>query len=312
MTNAVTKLSVNSTNAEIYSDSTFATATGIALHNNNNMFVTAGSNAAGQLVVSTITTSSLPTSISFQYDLNGNLLNDGLKSYEYDDFNQLTAVSLPGQWRTEFVYDGLGRRRIVRDYAWAGAGWTRTNETRYICDGVNILQERDSNNVAQVTYTRGLDISGTFGGAGGIGGLLARSEGSSHLYYHSDKMTTKKLLVAFDPQKPDHRSSDFLVVVLEGTEAMFVGVKSKKTITSGLLVYLGTEVKVNDLFAKLVDTGLKIHSVERTVRTLEHYIEKLQDFRIGNLLSVESDTINGFKLVKLADAPPNASTSKLP
>jgi hypothetical protein len=30
----------------------------------------------------------------------------------------------------------------------------------------------------------------------------------------------------------------------------------------------------------------------------------LQDFRIGNLLSIEADAASGFKLTKLADAPP--------
>ncbi len=125
-------------------------------------------------------------------------------------------------------------------------------------------------------------------------------------------MVTKKLLVAFDPKKPDHRPSDFLVVVLEGAEAKLIGIKSKKPVASGLMVYLGKEIKVNDLFAKLVDTGRRIESVEQTLRTLEHYIGKLQEFRIGNLLGVESDPVNGFKLVKLADAPPSTSTSKLP
>ena len=43
-----------------------------------------------------------------------------------------------------------------------------------------------------VTYARGLDLSGTRAGAGGMGGLLARSHGyssgtwSSHNFYHAD------------------------------------------------------------------------------------------------------------------------------
>ena len=127
-------------------------------------------------------------------------------------------------------------------------------------------------------------------------------------------MTTKKLPVAFDPRKPDDQSSDFLVVVFEGTEPKLLGVKSKKRAEAGLMVYLGRDIQANDLFAKLVDTGRKIESVEETLRTLESYIQKLQDFRIGNLLTVEADTAasSGFKLLKLADSPPTASTSKLP
>ena len=125
-------------------------------------------------------------------------------------------------------------------------------------------------------------------------------------------MVTKKLLVAVDPKKPNQRSSDFLVVVLEGAEAKLFGIKSKKLVTSGRMVYLGKEIKANDLFAKLVDTGRKIENVEQTLRNLEDYIEQLQDFRIGNLLSIESDPRNCFKLVKLADVPLNIAASKLP
>ena len=40
-------------------------------------------------------------------------------------------------------------------------------------------------NNPQVDYTRGTDLSGSLEGAGGIGGLLARSTGS-HAYYHAD------------------------------------------------------------------------------------------------------------------------------
>jgi hypothetical protein len=37
-----------------------------------------------------------------------------------------------------------------------------------------------------VTYTRGLDLSGSLRGAGGIGGLLARTDANDSTFYHSD------------------------------------------------------------------------------------------------------------------------------
>src|SRR2546427_6585386 len=55
-----------------------------------------------------------------------------------------------------------------------------------------VIQERNSGNTPQVSYTRGNDLSGTLEGAGGIGGLLARSHGYSagnwsiHNFYHAD------------------------------------------------------------------------------------------------------------------------------
>ncbi|NLH74204.1 MAG: RHS repeat-associated core domain-containing protein, partial [Verrucomicrobia bacterium] len=52
--------------------------------------------------------------------------------------------------------------------------------------------QHQCDNTRTVTYTRGRDLSGTLDGAGGIGGLLARSHGysggswSDHNFYHAD------------------------------------------------------------------------------------------------------------------------------
>ncbi len=52
-----------------------------------------------------------------------------------------------------------------------------------------MLNKRERNN-AKIIYTRGNDLSRTLQGAGGIGGLLARSRASAvnprHAYYHAD------------------------------------------------------------------------------------------------------------------------------
>jgi RHS repeat-associated protein len=57
-----------------------------------------------------------------------------------------------------------------------------------------VIQDRDINNLPLDTYTRGNDMSGSLQGAGGIGGLLARTDNglltvgfsSPHAYYHAD------------------------------------------------------------------------------------------------------------------------------
>ena len=56
----------------------------------------------------------------------------------------------------------------------------------YVCDGYLPVQERDASGNVLVTYTRGLDLTGTFGGAGGIGGLLARTDSGGSAFYHGD------------------------------------------------------------------------------------------------------------------------------
>ncbi len=101
---------------------------------------------------------------------------------------------------TDFIYDGLGRLRVRWEYSYAGSqkgpapgtGWQTNSETRYVYDGWRVIQERDGSNVPTVSYTRGTDLSGSLEGAGGIGGLLARSHGyssgnwSTHNFYQVD------------------------------------------------------------------------------------------------------------------------------
>jgi RHS repeat-associated protein len=181
-------VTVNGQSAERYSDFTFASP-GHALSNGTNTFTVVANNAGLMGGVTNTLNSSLPSTLNCHYDANGNLTNDGLRTFAYDAENQLTNVSVAGQWKSQFIHDGLGRKRIERDYTWTGA-WQQTNETRFVYDGMLVLQERGSNNAAQVTYTRGLDLSATRQGAGGIGGLLARTDHSAfslqHSYFHFD------------------------------------------------------------------------------------------------------------------------------
>jgi len=132
---------------------------------------------------------------TYQYDSNGNLTNnDDHFVYQYDDENQLTRAEDVDkhQWATSFVYDGLGRLRVRLDYAWSASYWVLASRTYYLYDGMRVIQERDGNDTPTVSYTRGTDLSGTLEGAGGIGGLLARSHGysagnwSTHNFYHAD------------------------------------------------------------------------------------------------------------------------------
>jgi YD repeat-containing protein len=136
---------------------------------------------------------------SLTFDSNGNLTAWSTQShnYEYDDENQLTKVYVPSSWKTEFVYDGRMRLRVKKEFTWLGAPyntWSATGETRYVYDGMRVIQERNSSNAPLISYTRGLDLSGSLEGAGGIGGLLARSVHNSsspyavtsRAFYHAD------------------------------------------------------------------------------------------------------------------------------
>ena len=189
-TSKATNVTVNGNPAIEYNDATFA-ATNMPL---TTTYTAVAQDSLGRIASNTVTVN-LGTNVAFQYDANGNLTNDGLRSFAYDDENQLTQVWVTNQWLSQFTYDAKMRRRIRQEYTWSSTigNWSLTNEVRYIYDGNLVIQERDINNTPLVTYTRGKDLSGGLEGAGGIGGLLARTSQeysaapmAGHSYYHCD------------------------------------------------------------------------------------------------------------------------------
>jgi len=189
---SATSVSVNGQGSALYGDKTFATASGLALNNGGNTFTTIVQYAS--TILTNTVSSQLPAQVTYLSDANGNLTNDGLRSFSYNDENELASVTIAGQTQSEFFYDALGRRRIVRDYMWNG-NWVFTNEVHFIYDGNVVIQERDALNNILVSYDRGLDLSGSLQGAGGIGGLLARKDIKGTIYYHSDALGNVVTLV---------------------------------------------------------------------------------------------------------------------
>ena len=188
VTGSATNVTVNTSNAFLYGDSTFA-STHHALVDGSNTFTAVARDSAGR-VDTNVVRAYLPATNSFAHDLNGNLTTNGARVLEYDDENQLTRITAPGAWKSEFTYDGKMRRRIRKEYEWRNGAWVQTDEVRYVYDGNLVLQQRDQFNLPKMGYTRGLDLSGSIQGAGGIGGLLAFSQLSAitpqHSYYHAD------------------------------------------------------------------------------------------------------------------------------
>ncbi|HYG36840.1 MAG TPA: RHS repeat-associated core domain-containing protein [Clostridia bacterium] len=190
-TNA-SSVTVNGWPASLYKDSTFALG-GFSLPNVATNFTAIGQDALGRKDTNSISVN-LPPSVSYQYDLNGNLTSDGTRGFEYDDENQLIRVTVTNSWKSEFQYDGKMRRRKRLECTWNGVTWVTNTIVHYVYDGNLVIQERDTNSLPLVTYTRGKDLSGTFEGVGGIGGLLARTDNPSlqaqpavaHVYYHAD------------------------------------------------------------------------------------------------------------------------------
>ncbi len=191
-TPAATNVTVNGQAAALYQDRTFARPN-LSLPTGPATLTAVARDALGRSATDTLTVT-LPGSVAFAYDANGNLIRDGRRLFTYDDHDQLVALIVTNgineSTLSEFLYDAFGRKRILREKTWQTNQWIQTDETRYVYAGLLVLQERGADNQPRVTYTRGPDLSGDLDQAGGIGGLLAMTlhtpDDPRHYYYHAD------------------------------------------------------------------------------------------------------------------------------
>lgn len=130
-----------------------------------------------------------------KYDGRGNIAGDGLWNYTWDAANRLIAIESSAaaisadisRVKLTFKYDWMGRRYSKASHPWNGSSFaTNPNITTYFWwDGWDLVREATygitwsgstpSGKVflSEIQYHWGLDISGTPGGAGGVGGLVA-------------------------------------------------------------------------------------------------------------------------------------------
>ncbi|MGB0370139.1 MAG: RHS repeat-associated core domain-containing protein [Opitutales bacterium] len=116
-----------------------------------------------------------------EYDLDGNLLNDGKWSYVWSAENRLIGLeptsAIAGDQRFEYAYDAMGRRFAKETYTMnSQGGWSLTEDRRFVYDSWNLIAEYviDASLVPQPAtfHTWGLDLRNSMQEAGGIGGLL--------------------------------------------------------------------------------------------------------------------------------------------
>jgi RHS repeat-associated protein len=123
-------------------------------------FSSATYNAANQLTQKGTTTLS--------YDANGNLTNDGVNTYTWNDRNQLAAIS--GGVAATFTYDAFGRRinKSVNGQA-----------TGYLYDGAGAVQELSGTTPVANLLTGGVDEVFSRNDAAGTRTLLTDALGST-------------------------------------------------------------------------------------------------------------------------------------
>ncbi len=89
-------------------------------------------------------------------------------------------MSGPTARHLTFEYDWQGRRikKVVKD-----AGWNTLTDTRFLYEGWNLVAEVNAQRTLVRSYLWGLDLSGAFQGAGGVGGLLAVTDAAQGAHF---------------------------------------------------------------------------------------------------------------------------------
>lgn len=100
---------------------------------------------------------------------------------------------------------------------------------------------------------------------------------------------SRKLLVPADPTNPDKKINDFLFPEpIDGTFKL-KGIRKGKNWELGMVV-LTSETSKEDIFKDIVVHKHKISDVDNLMKTLGQYQSTLQNFKIGNILKIDTGT----------------------
>jgi RHS repeat-associated protein len=150
-TNA-SSVTINGNSATLYGDLTFAKS-GLSLVDGNNTF-TAIATDANSRKDTNIVTINLPATVNFTYDSNGNLTSEGDRTYTYNDENRLTSVLMTNKWKEEYQYSGAQLPKVIKQYLWRNNLWTLLSESRKVLANGVLVQVRDGDNLALMTFSR--------------------------------------------------------------------------------------------------------------------------------------------------------------
>jgi RHS repeat-associated protein len=121
-----------------------------------------------------------PETEAMLHDVAGNRIQDGRWEMRWDNENRLVDVwtlpaaataGVPNQ-RLRYTYDADGRLIERRRFSWVSGEWSLAETTRYLNDGLQCVAEFNGSNGLLRRQVWGLDLDGSRGGLGGIGGLL--------------------------------------------------------------------------------------------------------------------------------------------
>jgi RHS repeat-associated protein len=153
------------------------------------------------------------TGVTAAYDANGNQTYDGRNYYLWDTEGRLTSAGPPTGVYPNYFFDAEGRRICKHvDIMGPGSILVALYTDFYLYDGWNLIATYRIDHTTgaapiprlKQSYVWGLDVSGTYQGAGGVGGLLSLTEWGHEMQTNSydsnvtEVTTSSTFLPAYD------------------------------------------------------------------------------------------------------------------
>jgi hypothetical protein len=125
-----------------------------------------------------------------------------------------------------------------------------------------------------------------------------------------EKVTTKKFPVSLKQNGLPSSRSEFVIPFLEKPiQNEFIGLKSGKGYKMGAISYIGVEIDSNEILSKLQITPKELDSARQIIND---FMLQLQNFKIGNVISIEYNEDGSFILKKESSRPKSKNAKKLP
>lgn len=134
--------------------------------------------ASTNLTVNSVNQISSANGVAYSHDANGNVTDDGIRTYQWDAGNRLLKIGYKAQpaRSTQFRYDGLGRRVAI-----VSNNGTVSTEFRYLWCGDSLCQARSATDVVARRYYPEGEV---------------RPQGNTKLYYSRDHLGSVRDVLA--------------------------------------------------------------------------------------------------------------------
>tara|TARA_R110002049_G_scaffold70211_4_gene181466 strand:+ start:563 stop:937 length:375 start_codon:yes stop_codon:yes gene_type:complete len=121
---------------------------------------------------------------------------------------------------------------------------------------------------------------------------------------------TKKMPSSLGKDGQPGRGSEFVIPHPNFSEdGGFFGIKSGKTHPKAAMTFIGRSITVDDVIEKIQKP---IADPKKTRKQIEEFLGQLQDFKIGNVISISYEADGAFTLNLEATRPPSQNRKSLP